>query len=204
MSLLQSLKEKIQVLVFRNLRGLRLSGPVSISVAADSKILIKGEKPTYFGVPTLGNISRLKNFSILEIQKNASMVLSAVSIGRGTRISVKTNGKLEIGDQTYLSDDCLISASEAIKIGKQCVISWEVQIFDDDGHKLSDRPQKEGILIGDAVWIGSRATILRGTHLGTGCIVAAGSIVKGTFPAHSLIGGVPAKIIRENISWQSE
>lgn len=203
MNLFKGFIDRIQVLLFKNFRGLRLTGPVSLSVAIDSKIQIKGDQPSYFGVPTLGKISRTKSTSILEVQKNASLILSSVSIGRGSRISLKANALLEIGDQTYLSDDCFISTSESIRIGKSCAISWEVQFFDDDGHKLADRDQKQAISIGDHVWIGSRTTILRGTHLGSGCVVAAGSVVKGTFPDHSLIGGVPAKILRERVSWVS-
>ena len=58
---------------------------------------------------------------------------------------------------------------------------------------------RKGIKIGKDCWIGAKATILDGTDLGDGCIVAAGSVVRGTIPPYSIIGGVPAKIIKMRI-----
>lgn len=55
-------------------------------------------------------------------------------------------------------------------------------------------PSQE-VQIGPGCWIGARVTILGGARLGAGCIVAAGAVVKGEFPAMSIIGGVPAKVI---------
>ncbi len=55
------------------------------------------------------------------------------------------------------------------------------------------------IRIGDDVWIGTGATILAGVTIGKGCIIAAGSVVTRSFPAYSIIAGVPAKIIRSRL-----
>lgn len=54
----------------------------------------------------------------------------------------------------------------------------------------------KGIKIGKNCWIGAKATFLDGTVIGNGCVVAAGAVVKGNFPDNSIIGGVPAKIIK--------
>lgn len=59
---------------------------------------------------------------------------------------------------------------------------------------------RKGIKIGKGCWIGAKATILDGTVLGDGCIVAAGAVVNGNFPPMSILGGVPAKIIKLRIS----
>lgn len=53
-------------------------------------------------------------------------------------------------------------------------------------------------MIHDNVWIGTRATILKGVTIGEGAIVAAGAVVTKNVPPHTLVGGVPAKIIKEN------
>ncbi|EFI14399.1 MULTISPECIES: DapH/DapD/GlmU-related protein [Bacteroides] len=56
-------------------------------------------------------------------------------------------------------------------------------------------------MIHDNVWIGTRATILKGVTIGEGAIVAAGAVVTKNVPPHTLVGGVPAKIIKEKISY---
>ena len=51
------------------------------------------------------------------------------------------------------------------------------------------------VVLEDEVWIGNRAIILGGTHLGRGCVVAAGAVVQGDFPAGSILAGKPAEIV---------
>lgn len=55
---------------------------------------------------------------------------------------------------------------------------------------------RKGIKIGSNCWIGAKVTILDGTIIGNGCIVAAGAVVRGQFPDNCVIGGVPAKILK--------
>jgi acetyltransferase-like isoleucine patch superfamily enzyme len=70
-------------------------------------------------------------------------------------------------------------------------------VFDDSSQSIKDQGTTEkGIVIGDDCWIGAKASILDGTVIGRHCVVAAGAVVKGNFPDYSVIGGVPAKILR--------
>jgi acetyltransferase-like isoleucine patch superfamily enzyme len=55
---------------------------------------------------------------------------------------------------------------------------------------------RKGIVIEDDCWVGAKVTFLDGCHVGRGCVVAAGAVVRGEIPAYSIIGGVPAKVIR--------
>ena len=55
---------------------------------------------------------------------------------------------------------------------------------------------RKGIVIGEDCWIGAKVTILDGTKIGNGCIVAAGAVVRGEIPEYSIIGGIPAKVIK--------
>jgi acetyltransferase-like isoleucine patch superfamily enzyme len=75
---------------------------------------------------------------------------------------------------------------------------------DSDYHTMCDelgneKPQTLPIVIEDDVWIGAKAIILKGVTLGKGCVVAAGSVVTKSAPAYSLIGGNPARIIKQDI-----
>nr|WP_269456126.1 hypothetical protein [Rhizobium quercicola] len=56
-----------------------------------------------------------------------------------------------------------------------------------------------GIRIDDDVWVGSKATFLDGAHVGAHSVVAAGALVRGTFPPYSVIGGVPAKLLKSRL-----
>jgi acetyltransferase-like isoleucine patch superfamily enzyme len=126
-----------------------------------------------------------------------------VSIGRGSR--------LDIGDQAVcvLNNCNLNGASDLIvrhklTIGEGSTVSWGCQFLDDDWHTISYAGKKERdpeIVIGDRVWIGSRVLINKGVRIGDGSVVASGSVVNGVFPAAALIGGNPARIIREGVTW---
>lgn len=73
------------------------------------------------------------------------------------------------------------------------MVSWQAIITDFTG--LEHNEIFAPVLIEDEVWVGSRALILGGTRLGCGCVVAAGSVVQGDFPAGAVIAGKPAEVI---------
>lgn len=92
-----------------------------------------------------------------------------------------------------------------VEIGDNTIFGNYVSIHPEN-HNYSDllkpiRDQgvnsKGGVKIGENCWIGAKVTILDGTFIGNGCIVAAGAVVKGCFPDNVIIGGVPAKIIKK-------
>jgi acetyltransferase-like isoleucine patch superfamily enzyme len=181
-------------------QNIKTAGCVVFKKHSSADLSIKG----YFviGARILGEASPASLESRVVLDKYARMEVENVTLGRGTRVKVQAGGRLKIGHNTYLSDNCFISSSTAITIGRDCEISWEVQFLDDDGHKINNQEVKKPIIVGDHVWIGSRATILKGSDIGMGCVVAAGAVVSGKFPPNCLIGGVPARVIRENINWK--
>lgn len=67
---------------------------------------------------------------------------------------------------------------------------------------IGGKEKSAPIHIGNHVWIGARATILKGVTIGDGAVVAAGAVVNKDVPPNTLVGGVPARIIKENISWE--
>ncbi len=124
-----------------------------------------------------------------------------VRISHGCRIFV--TGSLEIGSRTYINPHCLLIARKSVKIGSDCAISWNFQVMDSDFHKssITDEETKE-VIIGDRVWIGANVTVMKGVKIGSGSIIAAGSVVNKDVPEGTLAGGVPARLIKENISWK--
>ena len=104
----------------------------------------------------------------------------------------------------YVNSHGNISCFDRIIIGKRVVISEGVTIRDADNHII----HREGyqatapITIHDHVWIGVNATILKGVTIGEGAIVAAGAVVTKDVPPRSIVGGVPAKVLSTNVSWE--
>ena len=74
-------------------------------------------------------------------------------------------------------------------------------IIDDDGHGIGLPPYSAPIIIEDEVWIGCNVTVLKGVTIGKGSVVAAGAVVTKSCPPHSLLAGVPAKIIKQEVQW---
>lgn len=119
------------------------------------------------------------------------LVLGNIGLYPGTRLHCADGARIEIGDGTYLNHNTRCFARERITIGRDCMISWRGLIT--DCHGEADAP--EPVEIGEGAWIGSHVTVLGGTRLGPGCTVAAGSVVRGAFPAGSVLAGKPAEVV---------
>jgi acetyltransferase-like isoleucine patch superfamily enzyme len=111
--------------------------------------------------------------------------------------------RLRIGDGTHVGDRTEIHCGREVSIGAGCAISWDVVILDRDYHTVdADDERCRAVTIGDDVWIGCRAVVLKGVTIGTGAVVAAGAIVTADVPERSLVAGNPARVVREQISWR--
>jgi acetyltransferase-like isoleucine patch superfamily enzyme len=126
-----------------------------------------------------------------------------VFAGLGVALSVLSNACLEIGDDVYINSNSSVICGEDIKIGEGSLISWDVEIRDTDFHKIvrDDFAVSKPITIGPYVWIGSRATILKGVTIGKGAVIATGTVVTKDIPPHCLVAGVPGRIINKNLEW---
>jgi acetyltransferase-like isoleucine patch superfamily enzyme len=104
----------------------------------------------------------------------------------------------------FINENVQIVCASSIYIGKGCAIARDVIIRDFDAHTIvEDRFQiAKPIIIGDHVWIGVRAMILKGVTIGDGAVIAAGAIVTKDVPSRSVVSGIPAKVIKENVSWK--
>lgn len=128
------------------------------------------------------------------------------SIGRGCRINIEKDGIVSIGQRGYINANTSLIIMHSLTIGNDCVISWNCQFLDEDFHEIRYEGRKESspeIVLGNKVWVGCGVKIYKGTHIADGCVVAADSVVRGIFAQpNALIGGNPARVIKENISWE--
>ena len=109
---------------------------------------------------------------------------------------------IRIGQRTRING-ASIHAQGSVTIGADTLIAAFVQIADCDGHVLDPadriagmRDAAQPVVIGDRVWIGAGATILKGVTIGDECVVGAGSVVTKDLPPRTLCAGVPARVIR--------
>ena len=125
------------------------------------------------------------------------------NVGAGSDIRVFENGELIVGSG-YLNAEDEIICTNKITIGNEVAIARGVIIRDTDSHEILDGKhiKSQPIEIGDHVWIGARAMIMKGVKIGEGAIIAAGAIVTKDVPAKCLVAGVPAIVIRENVEWK--
>lgn len=140
----------------------------------------------------------------LYVGKNASFFVNgSFNVYSGSDIRVYPNGILTLNGG-FCNNGVQITCGKKITIGKNCVIAREVIIRDYDAHQLlySEHEIAKEINIGDHVWIGNRAIILKGVTIGNGAVIAAGAIVTKDVPEKCVAAGVPAKVIRENVEWK--
>lgn len=143
-------------------------------------------------------------FAVLKLGRKAEINVSKTfNIHSSSHIILMDNAKLNLGSG-YISRNCKIRCFQEITIGENCSISENFTVWDSDAHRLEGKEDQmtKPVKIGNHVWIGTNVTVLKGTKISDGCVIAAGSVVSGSFPENSLIGGVPAKVIKENIFWK--
>jgi acetyltransferase-like isoleucine patch superfamily enzyme len=156
------------------------------------------------GQRLLGHATPSRACTVIAVSERATLNLDGCHVGRGAAISIGPGGVLSVGVGTYIADGSRAYSTRSISIGRSCSISWNVTIIDDDGHGFGPPPYSTPVIIGDDVWIGCNATILKGVTIGSGSVIAAGAVVAESCPPRSLIGGVPARVIRSDVEWTDE
>lgn len=172
---------------------------------ADSAKIILPEKG-YLDI----NVVNLKRDKVrpctLWLGEDSKLVSNGFMMYEGSSICVLDRGELTLGRNSYMNNS-LIQCADSIKIGDDCAIGNNVLIQDTDFHVVldangNDKPISKPILIGNHVWICDKSTVLKGVSIGDGAIVAAGAVVTKDVPAHCVVAGNPAKVVRENVIWK--
>lgn len=192
----------------------------ALGVIRGLKLLLLFKKPK---MAVFGRRVRLIYASRIEIGKNAKFgnyvtlqglgsegikIGNNVSLGDYSKIVVSTSlnniGQyIKIGDNVGIGEYAYLGGAGGLEIGKDTIVGQYLSCHPEN-HVIEDlntpiRHQgvtRQGIKIGENCWIGSKVTILDGVTIGNGCVIAAGAVVTKSFPANSIIGGVPAKIIK--------
>ena len=128
--------------------------------------------------PLSSDIKGLENLSIGD-----NTIIPKGSTFYCTRAELKIGNKVIFGPKPTI-----ITGDHRVDIIGKCIID----VTDDEKMQVQDAP----VVIEDDVWCGANVTILKGVTIGRGCVIAAGAVVTKSFAPYSIIGGVPAKLIK--------
>lgn len=171
---------------------LRISSNAQISINKGDFLL-----NSFFSRPEpIHGVLKLFSHSRIEVEDN-------FIIHSGCDIRLQKGAVLRLGSG-YINNKVTIRCFKEINIGKNVAISENVTIWDTDAHIMvgKEHEMTKPVNIGNHVWIGNNVTILKGVTIGDGAVIAAGAVVNKDIPSSCLAGGVPAKVLKENIKWK--
>lgn len=195
-----------------------------ISFLRSWRLLIRGRWPKQL---FLGHGARMQHLSKIKLGawvrleegvlicafgKGLIQIGNQVRIGAYSRLITSTSpGQLgegiQIGNNVGIGEFAYLGGAAGLSIGNDCIIGQYFSCHPEN-HRFSqpDIPirlqgvERKGIVIEDNCWIGAKVTVLDGVRIGCGCVIAAGAVVTKNIPPNSIIGGVPARILRPRFS----
>ena len=209
-------------LTTRDLYLVILSKAIELARGLICRLFIKESKGLLF----LGSRCRIKYKSKIRLGRTVTLgrnveinALSEEGIWIGNNVTILSNTIIEctgvlrnigvgltIGNNVGIAQNCFIQVRGRVVIGNDVIIGPGVSIFSEN-HSFDnpDQPVSEqgetrkGVIIEDGAWIGTKAIILDGVCVGCNSVIAAGSVVNRDVPRFAVVGGVPAKILKERI-----
>lgn len=150
-----------------------------------------------------------------------------IGIGRGSLLLCdvlfeKPEASLVIGQNVYVGPETVMAIAGDLMIGSNVQIAWKVTILDHNSHSLNYLERRKdlantiaghkdwsdvrqsNITIGDDVWIGFGATIMKGVTLGQGCVIGANAVVVQSVPPFTVVAGNPAKVVKNLKEFENE
>ena len=137
----------------------------------------------------------------LKIQEGTRVLLGDRVRVKG-RVTINGGGVVTVGADTLLNG-CWIGGRSSVTIGAGCLIS-DCDITDSDFHNLEpsrrhappDERTQRPVHLGENVWVGAHAMVLKGSTVGANSVVGAGAVVRGEVPADVVVVGNPAKVVK--------
>ena len=171
-----------------------ISKIADFSHLVNAQLRLRGKARAPFSVRLQGRI-QLSGCGEVVFGEGVSLVGTVVPV----ELVTYTSGRIEIGSRTFINYGSSIAARASVKIGSYCHLGHYTFVMDNDQHgvvKRMELPQSDPVVIEDHVWIGSKALILPGVHIGSHTVIGAGSIVTKDIPPRCVAAGNPARVIR--------
>ena len=191
-----------------------------ISISRGTRMILYGRNPkgmmlgagaSFFNVSKVhwGRFLRLgTHVHVSGLARHGVYFGDHVSIGAFSRVTVSTSFNnigqfIKIGNNVGIGEYSYLGGAGGLAIGDDTIVGQYFSCHPEN-HNYADEQilirrqgvTRKGILIGKDCWIGSKVTILDGVQIGDSCIIAAGAVVTQSFPGNSVIGGVPARLIK--------
>lgn len=136
-------------------------------------------------------------------KKRRLLIAAGVEIGEGTKVvgPIYPHGNLIIGKNCWIGKNLVVNGIGTVVIGDNCDIAPEVT-FQTGGHEIGSEERRAGTgiifnqSVGSGSWIGGRVTILNNSTIGKSCVVAGCACVVKSVPDNTVVGGVPAKVLK--------
>ena len=163
------------------------------------------------GMLTIGFNRKHINGNPSTLNIKGKLVINGIghhSIGAGCCIEVCKNSKLEIGNKFALAGNSTITVNHHIVIGDNNLWSYNNVVMDYDSHAIFDRQSNEKInkaqevVFGDNVWMGCGCTVLKGSRIPNGTVIAARSMISKKLFGENCIISTQGKVLRENVIWK--
>lgn len=166
-----------------------------------------------------GNVVRIDNSTItnssIRIRGNGNILVieEGCHIGDGCSFWLEGNhNKIVVGKRTTMTLRCHLNAQEngtSIQVGEDCMFSNLIAVRTSDSHPIyNDKEERinkpQDVIIGNHVWIAPHSIVMKGAVIGEGSIVGTYSMVNKSVPSNSLVVGMPARVVKENIRWTRE
>ena len=176
--------------------------PSTILIMSKSKIIVEN------GILSIGYLPgwHKRDSCHIRLDNSTLHIIGNVDLRPGFRVWA-INAEVVIRDGTVINGPAGIVSKVRVEIGAHCQIAMGVQIMDCDLHKhavAGEEPKDiaKPIIIKDCCWIGHNVSILKGVIVGEGAIIGARSVVTKDVDERTMVAGVPARKIRDNIVWE--
>ena len=181
-----------------------------VEIAADARltgtmrVVIEGND----NLLRIGAATRLGS-GLIEIRDNrCSIVIGDRCLINGQLRCRADDSHMELGAETTIMS-AMITLHEAgrIRLGRDCMLSGDIQMDVSDMHSILDAATgarinpPEDIEIGDHVWLGQGVRVLKGSRIGDNCVIGSRTLTTGHIPAGSIAVGVPARVVRSGVTW---
>lgn len=153
-------------------------------------------KIKFSGVPKINFSAKLniKKNSVVNFEKN-------IRIRRNVSFYCYDGGKIDIGNDVFINENCIFSCRKRIKIGDNCIVGNNVYIYDNDHDYRNDLNNytTSDVIIGNNCWIGCNVVILRGVQIGDNCVIGSGTIITHDIPNNSKVYNEKKLIVNQII-----